>query len=181
MGYTHYFKRQQVCPPEVWAKIVTDVKTVVSKVQDLGIPLAWEDDEPAKEPEFTDSLIRFNGVGDAGCETFYFEAAGTDGHRGIGDWFCKTGDRPYDLAVCLALLVVGQHAPDVWELLSDGGPEDWLPAARIFQELFQEQPKAFLKMFPEAELPTLLGPDDLAPELGGGPDDFSPELGGQAA
>jgi len=95
--------------------------------------LAYEYDipEPAK---FTDTLIRFNGVDDAGHETFSISsdcmAQGFD--------FCKTAEKPYDIAVCACLIICKHWFPDI-KVSSDGDMGDWEPAIDVVRTILGEE------------------------------------------
>lgn len=174
MGYTHYFEQSSVCPADKWALIGRDAKKAIAWVQSQGIPLAFEYDKPNKSPVIDDLQIRFNGVGeDGGHETMRLDPSN------VGFQFCKTATKPYDLAVCLVLLIAHQHAPGVWNVRSDGDGEDWKAAAKAFNDLFGSVPNLYDENYPD--LVDWVVPDENMPCLGGdsvGPDEFAPELGG---
>lgn len=104
MGYTHYWKLNKDLNEEV----LKDVQLVVEKYRDL---IQYEADDD-RDPEVSPNMIRFNGIGDNSYETFLVEP-----HR---QGLCKTGYRPYDIAVCEVLLVLKHHYGDDFELKSDG-------------------------------------------------------------
>jgi hypothetical protein len=68
----------------------------------------------------SDDIIRFNGVGDDGHETFCLtkEASGFE--------FCKTAGKPYDILACAILAAAKQHAGDGLNVSSDGDANDWV-------------------------------------------------------
>lgn len=101
-----------------------------------GFKLAFEYDEPEREPVFSENLIRFNGVGDEGHETFVVTPSARDFE------FCKTARKPYDTAV-VAILCLLHHHTEI-EVSSDGVPEDWwrgLEFARRIEPACQLPPK----------------------------------------
>ena len=67
-------------------------------------------------------MIRFNGIGEAGHETFLFHNRKKQDPEGYGDpcfAFCKTARKPYDIVVCEVLLVLKRYMPNL-EVGSDG-------------------------------------------------------------
>lgn len=111
MGYTHYFgiKASRLTNKEREA-IASGVKKIIKqdKFKDL---LCYEFDEPDKSPLAHSSLIRFNGKGDEGHETFYLDLSGK--HEGFK--FCKTARKPYDDAVVEVLRYLAENHPDLFE------------------------------------------------------------------
>lgn len=112
----------------------------------------------ARQPKINSRQIRFNGAGEDSHETFYISKSKpksstlSDGAFG----FCKTARKPYDVAVCLILMVIHKHAPDVLKISSDGSWNDpydcgfnftsqtntiagWVLARKLFNELFKEE------------------------------------------
>ena len=98
-----------------------DVKEVMEKHKDL---IQYEEDDN-KDPIVTDTLIRFNGIGQDGCETFYFETPPKEDEinkfrNGFLFSFCKTARQPYDIVVCKLLLILKAELQDNMKLRSDG-------------------------------------------------------------
>jgi hypothetical protein len=96
-------------------------------------------------------MIRFNGVNGEGHETFIFfkkmpkeQQISSDKSRHF--YFCKTARKPYDLAVCLVLLSLAQHASKSVELGSDGDWNgEWTDVRRVYKELFGVESESFQK------------------------------------
>lgn len=86
---------------------------------------------------YTDDFFGFNGdaSNDEAHETFAFEIT----HKGFH--FCKTARKPYDLAVCLCLLVMKFHIKGT-EISSDGDKE-WIPIFETYKEIFPEREQSF--------------------------------------
>lgn len=118
MGYTHYWKIKGNIGPRVWARIVNDTQALLAV---STIPLLGEEDVPGSPPIANTEVIRFNGVGEDGHETFSFD-------RLPSDEFCKTAQKPYDRMVCAVLIVAAKHAPRQVLVSSDGWRHEWLPA-----------------------------------------------------
>lgn len=111
MGYTHYFERKQDPTDEQWEFIYRTAQILSEK---LPAGTLCPD-----ETEINENVIRFNGVGDDGHETFYV----TRDYDGFN--FCKTARKPYDLFAVVCLIAMHNHAPGVWDIASDGDPDDW--------------------------------------------------------
>lgn len=101
MGYTHYFG----CKAKHKTKGVEALKTKIDAVLDEHkdiIRFESDVDKPTLcEVKDGELLIRFNGIGEDGHETFYFNSADGD-----FDEFCKTARKPYDIVVCKVLLLL---------------------------------------------------------------------------
>jgi len=132
MGYTHYFPQNKSFTDDQWANVQNGVRKILAYCEKQGIVLQYEYNV-AKPPSVTDSLIRFNGVEDEGHETFLITK-----ERNSDFLFCKTAYKPYDLAVCLTLLLIQEVAPGVLLVSSDGDDEDWKPARETFKQLFSD-------------------------------------------
>ena len=162
MGYTHYIYRKKDFTREQWEKISLETLDIIVKWCDRKkIVLAREYDSPAEAqpslfggpkmlptpPEGTPDHIRFNGWKDEGHETFLVTRLRPD----LPSWdpeakesfdFCKTAQKPYDLAVCLVLLSMKRHAPRSVRIGSDGDWDcEWVEARRVYKELFGVDPK----------------------------------------
>jgi hypothetical protein len=118
MGYTHYWYGNRTFTPAEWQAISADVAKVLDA---SAVPVSWENDEPDRKPQIDGDAIRFNGIGEDGHETFYFERAPER------FTFCKTARKPYDRLVCAALIIAAKHAPDALTIKSDGEPDEWQP------------------------------------------------------
>lgn len=156
MGYTHYWKfkkNPKDCKngSKKFAKSVELLKKCLAKVpaEIEGETYDWENftKKPVKipfvlkggngegEPKFTDELVCFNGDASIDCdhETCYFAL---DNDRYAFD-FCKTARKPYDVAVCLALLCFKKNFGNDFSYSSDGNEDDegWKMAHNIFNEI----------------------------------------------
>jgi hypothetical protein len=124
MGYTHYWTQHRDFTPAKWRTITNDVKAII-KLASRTIQLA--DDLGEGKPFFDAETIMFNGIGDAGHETFAID-------RESRGWsFCKTAEKPYDVVVvaCLCYLnsIYSSH-----EITSDGYRSDWADGLRLARE-----------------------------------------------
>lgn len=141
MGYTHYWTLKSKDPDLFRTavnlfKVCLDLmpKTITTDVFDRKkgewvrkrISNKLHGGNGLGKPTITDTTIRFNGNRKWGLdhETFrislddYNEGWVTD--DGYIDDFCKTAEKPYDLAVCLCLLCFKAVYGDDFEYSSDG-------------------------------------------------------------
>ena len=188
MGYTHYWTlKKGANDPERFALAVNLFKECWEKAPKTFSYKVWDDKTKSwkrkrfkkenllkggcgtGEATITDTEIYFNGDAKYGLdhETFYISLENLNDnwlHRENGDvWnFCKTARKPYDLAVCLALLSFKKVFGDDFEYSSDGvtregikDPEsikywkkinwkpkveaEWKKAYRIFDEVMFER------------------------------------------
>jgi hypothetical protein len=152
MGYTHYWEAKPLK-----GKKLAEVER---RYRETGVPalralfarfaglLAREFDRPDEPPQADERVVAFNGIGEDGHETFYVEVDKLfrDGKE-FG--FCKTARKPYDAAVCAALLILGRVNPEMG-IGSDGftdrsvGPPrvdhgtNWLRAVQIAAKILGE-------------------------------------------
>jgi hypothetical protein len=130
MGYAHYFTQQRPFTQTEWDNIAGDTRVVFDFCNTEGITI-WHDSDVDEPPEASDDCIWFNGPNDNGHETFCIHKDGG------GFQFCKTARKPYDLAVCLVLLVIARHAPDAMCIGSDGDwDNEWLSPRNVAEDLF---------------------------------------------
>ena len=127
MGYTHYWRSTSEFPPAKWEAAILDIKKIVNNQREL---LAYEYNQPSKPPAVTKVMVRFNGRGEEGHETFLVKPKDKDFQ------FCKTARKPYDLAVCACLIAFKKHLGADIELSSDGDwDEEWKPARQLCVDL----------------------------------------------
>ena len=129
MGYTHYISRStRNLDPDTFKSFAAAASKVLShpSIKDL---VSCDFDSTNIPPIVTPDLVRFNGKGDLGHETFSLRR---------DDWrdfdFCKTAAKPYDKAVVAVLVLAHHYFPNDLEISSDGGPEDWQPGLGLAEE-----------------------------------------------
>ena len=155
MGYTHYWKFTQN-PNDIkdgkkkFKKAVELLKKCIAKVpseidmveydndfstKNVKVPFVLAGGNGTGEPVFKDDVVCFNGLDDGNNdyshETCYFALDNPDGY----DFdFCKTAEKPYDTAVCLALLCFKKAFCDDFSWSSDGNGSKygWKTANQIF-------------------------------------------------
>jgi len=139
MGYTHYFQAVKEPTTEQWDNIACRTRQLYKTAANEGIALAFEDDEYIEAPVADRGLIRFNGAGGEGYETFcitHTPEKDRHGRPGFAFSFCKTARRPYDTVACAVLLVMNEEAPGVWDIASDGDLEEWGPGFELYKRAF---------------------------------------------
>ena len=110
MGYTHYWDNPGFSDVE-WEALLNEADDILGQCPDL----CWEYDQPDRLPEIGPDVIRFNGKGGSGHETFYLEKTPAREFA-----FCKTALKPYDSAV-IAILAAAKAANQRFDWSSDGG------------------------------------------------------------
>lgn len=122
-GYTHYWSNFAEISPNVWGKFIEDFNKVLPAFVDLL------DSETNQKLAVSNEIVYFNGIGEEAHETFGLE------RLGVKDFdFCKTAEKPYDLAVCSALIIAAHHFGDDIKVSSDGDIEDeWKASMRLCQ------------------------------------------------
>lgn len=113
MGYTHYW---EFTSPQ---KFNQDLADRISETLDRS-EISFEYDvekPPAVEESGTGGLfVRFNGRGECGYETFWTNTSDLNNL-----WnFCKTARKPYDMWVCVVLLLMKDYYKDSLKVRSDG-------------------------------------------------------------
>lgn len=132
MGYTHYWKSLKFTPKN-WAELQVKTHEVIKNLPS-HVKLAFECDQEEKPVEISDVMIRFNGIGEKGHETFLLDFASRDFE------FCKTARKPYDLAVC-SVLILASLLSESGEISSDGigsryTDSEWIDAWKFLSNLF---------------------------------------------
>lgn len=138
MGYTHYYYVPEHIEKQAFNRIVRDVKKVIPKLSTMIILKGWDGHG---EPEVNNSLISFNGNANAELdhETFQLKINNENAYVKREDGkvfnFCKTDEKPYDLAVLVVLLIAKYHMGNDIELGSDGEIEnDWWIAIKFVKD-----------------------------------------------
>lgn len=124
-------------------------------------PLLIRGGDGKGEPHITDTIIRFNGDESTGMdhETFILElfdmSFNYDQEQMSKDGvfsFCKTARKPYDLLVCISLMVAKHHLGKDFKISSDGGLDEWKPAIEFYEETFKRKaPNELMAYFKKEE------------------------------
>lgn len=141
MGYSSYFIRDVTIPKPLFERVVNDVRAAIDKISRSGIIIAGPNGEGP--PVLNAEKIAFNGSYKDGenYETFILSRVT---EKKIKDdcgpkrrfQFCKTGRKPYDLAVCATLIIAKHHLGKRIAVMSDGGmePNEWMPAVALVEK-----------------------------------------------
>ena len=115
MGYTHYWELKKQPTPTKFKKAVETLNAIFAEHKDLRELLAGWDGNG--EPDLNEEMISFNGRADKGDDYESFTI-----QRAKPKWdFCKTQYRPYDVVVCITLLVLKKVlGPATFSFSSDG-------------------------------------------------------------
>ena len=122
MGYTHYWENNaNVIPVEA----ILIIREIVDQAYAGGV-IQVEHNRTGL-PIVTERLIRFNGVGELGHETFRFDVDDVyRTHEGHHFAFCKTNQKPYDAVVMKVLIVLKWALKELVTIRSDGSfNEEW--------------------------------------------------------
>lgn len=151
MGYTHYWNfKNRVAPKDIeggqekFKNAVALFKECLAECNEKTRYPNWGDNRFEKEvpmvlaggngygyPIITDTEVIFNGEhkNDNSHESFLICV-----DRGGWD-FCKTARKPYDTAVCLALLCFKKAFGEDFSYTSDGGETEWEWAKSVFRKV----------------------------------------------
>lgn len=130
MGYTSYWYQN----PVLSQKKFNEFSEVVARLLDTDDAkqlLAYERDETDKTPSVTNQMVRFNGKGEDGHETFLFQRKEEirDYQKAKGAkmafGFCKTARKPYDKYVVACLIIAKSIFGEDVVISSDGELDDW--------------------------------------------------------
>jgi hypothetical protein len=150
MGYSQGWSREPEIPAETMRMIVEDFGKLILVLDDNGVSLAGPNGDGP--PEITAERIAFNGFATSGryrnngsgrYEPFLFERVAP-----LADWeksswnpkgrtfgTCKTALRPYDIAVCCALLIAKRHLGTRIGVYTDGEEVQWFNAKLLCQSV----------------------------------------------
>jgi hypothetical protein len=134
LGYTHYWYKIPKLDTESWKSFIQDFDKITPYfVADLDV-------SSDQKLESTGKILYFNGIGENAHETFFFEKVQSGDRHQYHDIdtekvfsFCKTAQKPYDLAVCSALIIAKKYFGDDIILSSDGEESDWKEAVDLCQ------------------------------------------------
>lgn len=113
MGYTSYWDPIST-PIAIPKKALNLCREVIDYGHEHGVICLESDDN--SPPIVSSKMIRFNGIGENGHETFWWE-------NKAGFNFCKTARKPYDLYVCAILLILRFY---INLPISSDGDEEWI-------------------------------------------------------
>jgi hypothetical protein len=133
MGYTHYWYQKPGLDDRKFIAFRGDVEKIL---RNCGVDLVDRYESDAK-PVISDFEIRFNGAGKGAYEDFQFlrDKLGRPDQGGEAFTFCKTAQKPYDIAVCAVLIAAKKHFGDDLKVTSDGDENDWAAAFELADSL----------------------------------------------
>ena len=140
MGFSHYFVRELELDKSKYGKISRDVDVILRRINETGIVIAGIDGEGC--PEINSEEICFNGTSDGNLahEGFSFprvtKKTYTDDYPSNMRFdFCKTCNKPYDIAVCSTLIIAKHHLGSAVMVESDGdlSTHGWKSAVELVQ------------------------------------------------
>ena len=154
MGYTHNWTVTRDFTDKEWSEITTRFNHLLANLPPYfeetnhgfykDIPLVLGDAFGEGDPVVNGQEIVFNGTANIKKYNEYLKREDTMSHETFWlsktrqKWnFCKTARKPYDLVVCVTLLIACHVAPDAIATQSDGDEDDWQPAKRLYEKLWE--------------------------------------------
>lgn len=142
MGYTHYWYRPATIEESKYKAIVKDFRKVLKPMRfddELGIRIDLGDGMGDNKPKINNREVVFNGRRSKGedYETFFFpptDEGYVDERYGKVFNFCKTAERPYDIAVQVFLVIAKHHLGSDIIVKSDGDFTAWERAVEIVEK-----------------------------------------------
>jgi hypothetical protein len=124
---THYIiKRPKTISPSKWEDTTEDIKKLTDELKNT---LAGSSGN--NSPEISDEVICFNGIkGKSGADFEFYK------HNDHEPFYIKTDKKPYDLAVCCALLVLKHHLKKHFHFETQGDAEYWKDAFSLYRYLY---------------------------------------------
>ena len=154
MGYTHYYYQKPALDGDKFKVFASDCIDIVKEAIVQGTRIVGWDGDAMTDPEFTESVVQFNGYKDEAHETFAVSRA-TSGdcpdEQGRLFSFCKTARKPYDAAVCACLIALKHHFGDDVAIHSDGDEGDWEEGKQLYRDVTGREVINALDREPEDE------------------------------
>ena len=154
MGYTHYYYPKMEKDPVAWDKFCAVVNKIIELAEGCRsataggyhcgdtVHLVYECDTD-KAPEVSKEMVRFNGAGGLGHETFLVAFTPDPTYDRPADWcpgshfaFTKTARKPYDVAV-VACCMAGKCLGVFGDWASDGERSDHVQGRALFLEAME--------------------------------------------
>lgn len=136
MGYTHYWTQKKPFTKAEWSALTEGANAMITGLMISGIPLVHEYDDPNTPPTLTGEEIHFNGLGEEGGHETFLITRKLQSKKHYPDhnpnWnFCKTAEKPYDLAVTCILAYLDSVHPEKFVVSSDGRTRDWEAGVKL--------------------------------------------------
>lgn len=122
MGYTHYWKKTEELPQDVWEDFIPEAAQIM---KESGVALGDNLGNVDSKPVITQDVLSFNGIAPDDYETFSLNRMKEDFNC------CKTQYRPYD-KVIVAILMLAEQCFDGFSWSSDGDAEDHKEGKELF-------------------------------------------------
>lgn len=123
MGYTHYFTLNGTIKQHEWDGFIEDFKQILPEFENLLDSTTGQKLVVAKD------ILFFNGIGEESHETFSLTMEDS------GFAFCKTAQKPYDIAVTCALVIAKARFGAKIDVSGDGGEEGFNEAKQLCQKI----------------------------------------------
>ena len=136
MGYTHYWYIADEISRDSWYKFLGDFRTILPEFTNIL------DIQGDQKLEHDKDFVFLNGIDELSHESFLLERV-TDIRRftqrdednGMIFKFCKTAQKPYDIAVCSALIIAKKHFGESIMISSDGDNAEWKESKALCQKI----------------------------------------------
>ena len=132
MCYTHYWYIADEISQDSWDKFLGDFRLILPNFE------STLDIQGDQKLEHDKDVIFLNGIGELAHESFLLERVTDisgftqrDDDDGLIFKFCKTAQKPYDIAVCSALIIAKKHFGESIRISSDGENHDWQEAKTL--------------------------------------------------
>lgn len=122
MGYTHYWSLRGDVSEEEWRELLPDIDRIVSlgaTLRSLSLAITAKfilAPGTSGSPRATRTFYEINGVDEDEHEPFTLP---------LGNGFCKTAGKPYDVVVTAILAFLKTRLGDRLSVRSDGNEKDW--------------------------------------------------------
>lgn len=141
MGYTHYY---EILDTKVDLKTVEIGGDIAAVIRRCEVPIGDMYGKPESRPLISRRQIAFNGIEPEACDDFsyppMFDLNPCLGLR-EGYSYCKTHRYPYDILVCVSLLIIKRHLGDNVCLSSNGRRNElaWRKAIALHDYIFKDR------------------------------------------
>lgn len=141
VGYTHYY---EILDTNADLKVIEIGRDIAAVIRRCEVPVGDMYGTPDSLPQISPSRIAFNGIEPEACDDFLyppmFDLNPSLGLR-EGYSYCKTHRYPYDIVVCVSLLIIKHHLGDNARLSSNGRRNElaWRKAIALHDYIFKDR------------------------------------------
>jgi hypothetical protein len=136
MGYTHYWYIADEISRDSWYKFLEDFHKILPNFE------STLDTQGDQKLQTVNGMVYLNGIGELSHETFCLERVTDitgftqrDDDNGLIFKFCKTAQKPYDIAVCSALIIAKRYFGESIMISSDGDNAEWKESKALCQKI----------------------------------------------